>query len=286
METWAEHVEHTYTAIKEADPDAVVIMALANTITFAFCDGYVDRDSIVAPGFKVEIFQENCDDTKIVDQRTEVVHALTNAREFFDAVDLHLYGHHELIPDQMSWVRDILDAPEKQIWALEGGGPFTAVDEIYSEQKEASYLVRAFTLAFHARIGGMIWGMYTLESGDFGNEFTNLGLLGVDLRRKPAFYAYRQLSDMVAGFTSIEKLDLHEDLEAYRYTVNGGTVDLIWGPEGTVVDLPVQGERMRVTETIDVESDAALFWDFPVTDGNLRFRMRAVPVYVTASPEP
>lgn len=205
-EDFVEYLRISADAIRAGNPDATVIMTgFANLMPALYCDGLIP----VAPFFQgtqltPQWCQDNYDGPGGLKEWLE--YPLLNGSAHFDAVDIHTYGDYEYIQTQIEWIQSRLN-PDKEIVALEGGGPFTAANEPYTQAEEARSVVQYFAVSLNEGMTSRTWG--TVPSPEFGQAFLNLGILDLDggtLTRKPSYYAYEQMKNRLGGYQVSEEV--------------------------------------------------------------------------------
>jgi hypothetical protein len=157
-----------------------------------------------------------------------------------------------------------------------------------SPEDQASVLVRAALLSFAQGARQFVW-YTTRDSGtDPQDQEQMFGMVGYDpdpldgdqAERKPAFAAFKVLSQMLGKHTTIEDLsgDLRLDEETYGYRLSGGGVpiDVYWtSGEIRVLDLLVGGSAVVMTQ-IDGESE------YRPSSGRLALEIGLSPIFVQA----
>jgi hypothetical protein len=221
-----------------------------------------------------------------------------------DSVSIHPYRYPFSVPEavldhQGSLVDEICGARAQldeaglestELWVGELGW-HTAPDAFapgLSREDQASVLVRAALLSFAQGARQFVW-YTTRDSGtDLQDQEQMFGIVGYDpdpldgdqAERKPAFAAFKVLSQMLGKQTTIEDLsgDLRLDEETYGYRLSGGGVpiDVYWtSGESSVLDLLVGGSAVVMTQ-IDGESE------YRPSSGRLPLEIGPSPIFVQA----
>lgn len=348
-EDYVRLLEIAYPTIKEADPEAeVLLVALLMIDVFhddpdaaTLADRLNDR-----PGFR---------------KPTDEARLIMGACDFYDIVDFHsLSGYREIEPTAR-WIRKELAAagcPDKPIWIGDAfsmsllvgynARPFfpateenkqlvidTLKDVALPSQGAAHDAAVAWLRAELSRdvvrkivvsagvglrginIGnqedwtspvpglnsGLVPGLgAALFMGMRDTSKTNqrpygdLPYNGTDFARKrtagdtrPAYEALATVWEQIQGFTSVERLDLGEDVWAYRFERDRGPVTVVWYDDGvlqfpgeeeptTTVEVPIDGESATVTFTPTGDEPAATTVD--ASGGVVTVEVDSTPVFV------
>ena len=259
----------TFQAIKEIDPEAkIIIPGLASGIIrrMAFADGYIDDPD----GGLMEGIYYNRDEIANSSRysliKAEIEYILREGKNYFDVVDVHLYEEKtSFLEGKVNWLRDkmIEQGYEKPIWAIEAGGPFKLSQEeidcildplcegpqrgdysfgAYTDQENAEFIVKLFTLAFVSQIDRFTFSTSDSEKLYFDGPHNHMGLISGDEVpiKKPSFYTYKLLTSRLKNFNSVEKLVNGPDTHVFKFDFDGGNdVFVMWSDKegGDVIDL-------------------------------------------------
>ena len=210
----------TYTAIKNADPTAMVVSpALTGTHIFALRDGFNTR------GWT---FTGSSDDTQLLITEDDLAgmeiplldlttRVLQNASDSYDIVDLHMYNSmDEDAAFSIDWVRSVLgeEGADKPIWSTEFASPFFD----WSEEKFSRAVITAQVTAFAAGLDRIYWSSF--EPAEQWNEnYTRLALTDFDDQPTAAYYAYAFLAEQTAGFETVSAVDVPvAGAQSYEFT--------------------------------------------------------------------
>ena len=344
-EDYVRLLEIAYPAIKEADPDAEVLL-VALLMIDVFHDApdeatLAQRLAAPDPGFR---------------KPTEDARLILSQCDLYDIVDFHsLAGYREIGPTT-AWIRDVLtDAgcPDKPVW----------IGDAFTTSLMVGYNARPFWPATAENKDRVIETLQDVANGDdaavawlraelardavrkivvsageglrginIGNQedwtspvpALNAGLVpglgaalfmgmrdtsktnqrpygdlpyhGTDFARKrnagdirPAYEALALAWKRIGGFTSVERLDLGDNVWAYHFETPSGPLTVAWYDEGplyfpgeprpaTTVEIPVDGEQATVTYTPTGEAPEP----FPVDaeGGVISVEIDSTPVFV------
>jgi len=108
-----------------------------------------------------------------------------------------------------------------------------------------------------------------------------MGLLDwYDDHRKPSYYTFRMMVERLDGFTACDDVSFG-DVRAFRFTVNGGPVYVMWTDDETerLIDTsPVLGKGDVLVRRIVTALDAALA---PVVAAPQAYPSTELPVSIT-----
>ncbi len=126
---------------------------------------------------------------------------------YFDVVSLHIYFRTETVPDIIRATRAALAAygVDKPIWLNETNAPPNTDPEWYMPQanyeisleEQAGFLLQSFSLALAS--GAERIAVYKLVDHDLPPHFEPFGIIRPDSSRRPAYYAFRLITEHYAG---------------------------------------------------------------------------------------
>lgn len=178
---YAQLLRAAYPAIKAADPTAVVLTGgLGGTQDKA--------DRIAGDTFLQQLYDHG-------------------AKGYFDAVSYHPYTYPGLASERARGWSRMLNARrimerngdgEKKIWATEFGAPTSGPRRrvVVSEERQAEMVRDAYaTFVGYAWSGPLFWFTYRDKGTEADSQKNFFGLVRRDYSPKPAFDAYRELSE-------------------------------------------------------------------------------------------
>ena len=247
-----DFLQITWRAIREADPQAVLILpgiesrALA---MLAFADGELRADDkplgYDAPREGVRKMAEFEDTRRFI----EVV--LQIGKGFFDVLDTHLLGQDVLIPGKMRWIRNLMRRSncEKPIIALEAGGPIVGSEGEYSNIVNAEQTAKVLCAALENGVVGMAFPLSPNFPGT-RSEYQMLTLLAAGASPKPSYFTLKMLMQLVRGYESVGPIDHKKRNIGYVFRRTRGDVYVLWSDEVYTLRLPVESRNFRVYHII------------------------------------
>ena len=213
-----EFIRHTYGWVKEADPDAQVLVTAVAGDSEAMFDRNMDAlDKLLEGG----------------------------AGDHFDLGNIHYYGLtgddlEERIERRFGEYRALLDrhGVDAPIWVTETGTSSHADSRLSgksSERAQARDVVRR--LVVFAAVGAerVIWHNYRVTSP--ADHFHECNLISARGGPKPAYHAYVNLVSRIGRFERVEALRT-DDVRVYRFHDAGGdAVTVAWARTEGEVDL-------------------------------------------------
>jgi hypothetical protein len=139
-------------------------------------------------------------------------------------------------------------------------------------QRQADFLARSYVRALANNISGMIW--YTLE----GPGWYNSGLLNAGWP-KPAYLAYKNLTERLRYSRLIGPVNYGPDFEAYTFEVRPNRVQVVWAKTDQVLQVFVPGEKYLTA----YDRDGGILTPTPV-GSDFRFSVGFSPIYIVTSP--
>lgn len=212
---YVRYINLSYRTIKEADPDAIVKMAGWGSVDLhMFYLEYIDTDSIPITE-NIWVKRHHLDTSQIYQERLNSWLYIYNNADY-DVNDVHCYGLAEHFPGRAAGLIDLFDSSgTKPLWALEGGGPYRHKAEVFNPINDSGYLSPELVRenAFYViryYVGGIGSGFTLLawnvipEYDPWGQEFGDLNLLSIDFIKKPAYWVYKGLAELIADYTYTE----------------------------------------------------------------------------------
>ena len=245
-EMYAELLRRSYAAVKQADPDALVLGMSTAGIDYNFIARTMALD---AP---------------------------------FDILTIHPYRkvlNERALINELKIVSDLIKG--RPVWITEFGWttvtPHNTLTQDFApstERQQAQLLARAYLCMLASGIHTNIsWYDFRNDGEDplyFENE---MGMLHRDFSPKPAYWAYATMTRLLEGRQLAAQVDAGEGVFAYRFE-GQGTVIALWSPEGDrTVNLPVEGKRVTIVNTIGESRECPA--------GNVKVELRGgAPVYL------
>ena len=200
----------------------------------------------------------------------------------FDELTIHPYrtllDDGELL-EELRIVSDLVG--KRRVWITEFGWavhtPHNAIEQDFapnSRRAQAEYLARAYLCAFASGAAPNTSWYNFRDDGDDPMYFeSNMGIMTLDLRPKPAYAAYATMTRLLEDRKMTERLATAPSVFALRFTP--GNVVAAWSPRAEAdFEMAVAGP-VQVVNTIGESRDVS-----PV-DGKVKLRLRkSAPVYI------
>lgn len=348
-EDYVRLLKIAYPTIKEADPDAEVLL-----VALLMIDVFHDDPDAAT-------LADRLDDKPGFRKPAEEARLILSQCDLYDIVDFHsLSGYREIEPTA-NWIREELAAagcPDKPIWigdsfsmsilvgynarpffpatpenkemvidtlknvALPSQGAAHEAAVAWLRAEMARDVVRKIVVSANEGLrginignqedwtspvpglnSGLVSGLgTTLFMGMRDSSKTNqrpygdLPYEGTDFARKreagdirPAYEALAVVWKQIEGFTSVERLELGDNVWAYRFERERGPVTVVWYDDGglyfpgetrptVTVEVPVDGERATVTSTPTGEEPAPQTEE--ASGGAVSVEVDSTPVFV------
>jgi len=129
------------------------------------------------------------------------------------------------------------------------------------DAEQARILVKALVLAMGEGIEGSNWWTWKdvpqlLKSNGTGRSWALCGLIDKDNQSKrPVFYTYKLLIQKLGGFSSVEKLTIRQDVNAYKFIIKGNPVYVIWYDSG-IAQSPNQSKSISIDLSLFIGKEA------------------------------
>ena len=114
---------------------------------------------------------------------------------------------------------------------------------------------------------------------------------------RPAFFALRLVYEKIAGFASVEKMELEDGVWGYRFDRPSGPLWVLWYDDGVLyfpgetppeiaVEFPFPDPHARITWTpVEIGVETPESGTLDSADGALSLTLGATPVFIEAEPE-
>ena len=247
-------LQEAHRIIKEESPQARVILAgLAGNYAhwFAFMDGFIDDASAGVVDGVLMTLEEMNESPLWSFRKARYEWLVENAFESFDVMDLHAYVPIEsFLEGEIAYLNNLMSrfGEPKPIWIIEGGGPhknyvgYPAVNspaDAYfgwgTFKENAEFVVKLHAISAAMGVERQHWGLGGVKSENayWDGPWCGMGLLDwADDHRKPSYYTFKLMIELLDGFTSCEDESI-EGLRAFRFTVNGDSVFVLWNETET-----------------------------------------------------
>lgn len=265
---YAQMLRVAYRAIKEADPQAQVLSGGLAHDLFTY-DGGPFREA-----FLDEFLAEGGTSFDILS-----FHYYRPFHERWDPYGPDLLG-------KVAYLRGKLAdlGLEKTLMATEIGQPTACPPgEECSDDLAARYVVQGFVRGLAAGLRAVIW--FTMVDYDDPRAY---GLLRQDLTPKPAYQAYRVLTQQLKGAKFSRTLSPGQggwpDVEGYAFTSrDGGELYVLWAMGFVDQEIAVPGKRLRLVTKEGTENSVSDGYAGDlggVADGQIVVKVSADPIYL------
>lgn len=204
---YLEILKSAYEAIKKIDPSAQVVIAGTSGVDV----GYLRQLRDLAAG------------------------------DYFDILAVHPYSFDFVSPPEGNFLNNMRNAQKlseefggKPIWLTEFGWP-TNSNEVASENIQAKYLSRVYLMSYQfPNVKKLFWYDLRNDGDDKNDRENNFGLINRDYTKKKAYYAYKNLINILNG-SQFEKADINEKNGTYDFSFIKGNsrIRAIWRTNGS-----------------------------------------------------
>ncbi len=214
---YAQLLQMSYTEVKRADPNAVVLMGGTSG----------------APVDWVQMLKQE------------------GALASFDCYNIHPYHYQKppegtLSKNLSNFLKGAAEAARKPTWITEIGAP----TNIVTLEQQASYLVRDAVLSLAAGVAKFFWYELADARLDPNDKEANFGILFSDLTPKPAYVAYAVLTRVLGQASYLRQLDLRSSSAyGFAFSTPKGAVSVVWTTKDQEpVQVPVGSQPMWVVD--------------------------------------
>ncbi len=241
---YAACLKETYPRIKEADPEAKVLICSFAMAPAKFAEG---------------VFREDVED-------------------YFDIYNVHYYGDVKGIVWRLNSHKKLLakHGVKKPIWVTEMGAvhPVAKKADFETLKPEASYLVKAYV---YGLANGAERFFYFIFS-DYDERGRNFGTVNRDFTPRPAYVALCNLTYMLGEGKFNRKVEVEkEGAECYSFSDEGKEVNVVWSEKPQKVRFPIQKGR-KPAEAVDLIGRPIRFRAY--SDGTCEVSAGPEPVFV------
>jgi len=242
-------LREAYAIIKDECPEARVILAgLAGNYAhwFAFMGGYID-DPLAGVVDGVPMTRDEMNASPVWSfRKARYEWMVEQAFDAFDVMDLHAYIPIEsFLAGEIDYLNDLMTrfGEPKPIWIIEGGGPhknypgYPAVnspaDAAFgwgSAAENAEFVIKLHVIAAAMDVERQHWGLGGKkgENAYWDGPWCGMGLLDwYDDHRKPSYYTFRMMVEMIDGFADCDDVGF-DDVRAFAFDLGDRMVWILW----------------------------------------------------------
>ena len=175
--------------------------------------------------------------------------------QYYDVLDIHIYHPYELIPDIVEWAQATMarQGYSKPIWLTEVSGPNYPElwpNEKVGERRQAEEVVKRYVLALGSGVERVFWYVLVAPKHQDTGEWSRTGLLRRDLSKRPAYHTYRLMTQMLKDSRSVRTLNIGSAVQAFEFTKPQGSIYVLWCDEGKTVRLPIGPCRLEIVDAL------------------------------------
>jgi hypothetical protein len=276
VQRYADMLREGYNAIKRANPDAKVLIG-GLSIHDTYDGGMQFLDQVVAASGGQLNFDVLSIHPYMPDRYPENTDPKTVVQNFPYRLEM-----------SYQWLQ-AHGAGNMEIWITEDGYSTcsTCGNLGVSEEEQARRLIRLYVIAMGAK--NVTHFSYFQMKDKFnagpGDLFGNMGILRNDMSQKPAYEAYKVLTDQLTGasFTGLGSLargvenrwQSQFDRYHYKFSKEGATVQVLWKiGESEEVDVPVDSPTVAVVMKDGSQTSPS------VSDGKVHITISEDPVFI------
>ncbi|MEN6345814.1 MAG: sugar-binding protein [Armatimonadia bacterium] len=220
-EDYVRLLKETYTAIKQVDPTATVLMG---------------GTAGAPPSYVEMLYKAGC-------------------KDFMDIVNVHPYQYPRVPDEGMAQaVRKVWEVMNrygdgtKPIWVTEVGYPNHLASNGVTLHRQAECLARTYLCMLGMGVQKVFWYDYQNGNDPYYNE-ANFGVVFSDNRPKPCYFALKTISDLLGDARFVEQPAAPPGVAAYLFRRTDGTQVLaLWAVKDRATVSLLQAGATRLTD--------------------------------------
>lgn len=281
LDTYLECLKVSYKAAKEADPKCKIILAAVTLNDADFVRRFYQKGG--KDYFDIMALHPYCTPAPPEDEEGSLFFrlALGKKRAAFPDILAVLkimeeYGNGQkpIWITETGWV-------EKHEYPKENRPPWAGLIEV-SEQEQADYYVRGYTLSKSYGVGKFFFNVMINFPEGLGAHSLNRGMLSADLSPKLVFVAYCQMTSLLSEARFERRIDLDDkDLHAYLFSKNGIGIVVMWRAKGEASEISLQTGDIHLT-LLDIFGNQK---EIKSENGILSLELTGSPQYLLAESE-
>ena len=221
-----------------------------------------------------------------------------DALNYMDILALHPYCYLDPnyksifeISDEYNWIDDIrglmIDhhGEIKPIWVTEVGYPTYTGKFGVTEQRQAEMLVRSFVMLIVKDIEVIAWYCFINDGFDETYNEDNFGIMTNDFNPKKAFSAYKNMTDILEGYTFAKVVTIEEKSKAVLFRNNEKKeVLIVW----TFDEIPntEDGNVVVTTKNIQLTIEGEIENIYDIYKNSIELPSLVSPVSIEISSSP
>ena len=267
-EEYIAELQTAYKAIKAADPQAIVEDAAMSheglgylTAIWLYQKGQVQPAVDFANSY-VTHYYRGLTQPPVIDAKTiadwltkpgiqktiKWENLLFQNQKYYDRMQIHNGAPWQNLQTVLDYLHTNLKAQgdDKNLELWEAWYSWTgAPGNGFDPNIQANDLVKQMVIAFGGK--AVLYNYWTFT--DFALGEGHVGLLDKEGNPRPAATSFKITSEKLTGSTSVQKLNLGDNLYAYKFTKNSRDIYVVWSLAKTKVSLPLKG-TLTITDVL------------------------------------
>lgn len=249
---YVELLSETYDEIKNANPDAELILGAFGGLAMAMEAGFAHKNHLevgIANMRRVPL-NRVFSSKKYITGKKKLEYILEKAWPYFDVMDLHSYTDdpYDIVPP-VCWLKNKMKAygSSKKIFSLENSGPF----HDFSDEKFSESIIKRYIIGMSYGIDKIFWSSLKPTLG-WSENYLRLSLLDNENRKKDAFYTYKFMTKKLKGIKSLRPEIFNENIKVFSAKLqNGQDLYIAWSDKGDISwTLPEVVKEITITQAV------------------------------------
>ncbi len=280
-EDYLAHLKETSETVKQADPEAKIILAGATARLIAAADGYWQNNTVQTGTSDADLKVLSVDEYihkaknspryKTAKQKLELI--FSQGHPYFDIVDFHTYGEPEEIVASANFIKDLMhkNGYAKPIWSLEAAAPFFN----FTEEKFTEDVIKLYQLGLGSGVEKIFWSSL-VPTLAWNENFLRLALIDTNKRKTSAYYAYKLAAEKLKGYRSTELVNSGANVRVFKNTTETGEVYVGWSTTGQFENITLPFPNAKQVKVTNSRATVNLV---SVTNGSVALSLSS-PVFI------